>query len=156
MASDALSRLEARLDEPWSEPPGAAPANERLKDVPGLPAYVRSLPAASWSWVAPGLHIQRLKTPAASPTRVFLLRARAGTRLLQHGHDGVEMTCILSGSFSHDGQRYAPGDFDFGADESDHDIAIGSENACICLVAMRGKLQLRGIFGRMIQPLIAI
>lgn len=156
MAEGALSRIEALLDAPEHEPARPAPPNARLSAVDGLPGFVRRLPAANWRWVAPGLHIQRLTPPAQSATRVFLLKAKPGMRLLQHGHSGVELTCVLSGSFSHDGERFSPGDFDCGDAETEHDIAIGAESECICLVAMRGELQLRGFAGRLIQPLIAI
>jgi putative transcriptional regulator len=156
MSEGALSRIEALLDAPMPEPAPPVAANARLGAVDGLPGYVRRLPAAAWRWVAPGLHIQRLTPPADSPTRVFLLKAKPGMRLLPHGHNGVELTCVLSGSFSHDGERFAPGDFDCGDAGIEHDIAIGAEGECICLVAMRGKLQLRGFAGRLIQPLIAI
>lgn len=156
MAFGALDRIAARLDEPVAQPAAPAPLNESLKEFAGLPDFVRRLPAAPWHWVAPGLHLRRLKPPAASPTRVFLLRARAGMRMLPHGHDGIELTCVLSGSFSHDGNRYGPGDFDCGEADNDHTIAIGEESECICLVGMRGKLQLRGLAGRILQPLIAI
>ena len=156
MSGDAFGRIEALLDEPAPEPAPPPPPNDRLSAVAGLPGFVRRLPAEPWRWVAPGLHIQRLTPPAKSDTRVFLLKAKQGMRLLPHGHDGTELTCVLTGSFSHDGVRFGPGDFDCGDAGIDHDIAIGTESECICLVAMRGKLQLRGLAGRMLQPLIAI
>lgn len=156
MTTEALSQITARLDDPAPVQAPPPPPNERLRALHRLPAFVRRLPAAPWRWIAPGLHVQRLTTPAVSPTRVFLLKAKPGLRFLPHGHEGVELTCVLTGSFSHDGRRFAPGDFDYGAADNDHDIAIGAESECICLVAMRGKLQLRGLVGRAIQPLIAI
>lgn len=156
MASDALSKIQALLDHPEPKPALLPAQNERLRSLDGLPAFVRRLPAEPWRWVAPGLQIQRLTPPAQSDTRVFLLKAKQGMRLLPHGHDGIELTCVLTGSFSHDGERFAPGDFDCGDAGTEHDITIGSESECICLVAMRGKLQLRGLAGRIIQPLIAI
>jgi putative transcriptional regulator len=156
MDEDALRRIEALLDAPEPAPAPLPAPNAQLRKVEGLPHFVRRLPAAPWRWVAPGLHIQRLTPPAQSPTRLFLLKAKPGMRLLPHGHDGVELTCVLSGSFSHDGERFTAGDFDCGDAGTEHDIAIGAESECICLVAMRGKLQLRGFAGRLIQPLIAI
>ena len=89
-------------------------------------------------------------------TRLFLLRAKPGVRLMPHDHTGSEMTCVLSGGFSHDGNHYGPGDFDWGESGIGHEIAIGEEGECVCLIAMRGKLRLKGLLGRLIQPLIAI
>jgi len=156
MSAGALDRITARLDEPAPVTSPPPPPSERLRELEGLPGFVRRLPAEPWRWVAPGLNIQRLKVPAQSPTRVFLLKAKPGIRLLPHGHQDAELTCVLTGSFSHDGQRYGPGDFDCGDSASEHEIAIGNEVPCISLVAMRGRLTLRGAVGRLIQPLIAI
>lgn len=156
MADGALERIAGRLENPAPATVSAPPPNERLREIDGLPAFVRRLPAQPWRWVAPGLHIQRLDPSAASPTRVFLLKAKPGIRLLPHGHEQAELTCVLTGSFSHDGQHYGPGDFDCGDDGIQHEVAIGPEVPCISLVAMRGRLTLRGPVGRLIQPLIAI
>ena len=156
MSAGALDRITARLDEPAPVLSPPQPPSERLRELEGLPGFVRRLPAEPWRWVAPGLKIQRLKVNAQSPTRVFLLKAKPGIRLLPHGHQDAEMTCVLTGSFSHDGQRYGPGDFDCGDSATSHEIAIGAEGPCISLVAMRGRLTLRGAIGRLIQPLIAI
>jgi putative transcriptional regulator len=156
MSADAPERIAARLDDPAPALPPAPPPQAALRELDGLPTFVRRLPAEPWRWVAPGLKIQRLKPAAASPTRVFLLKAKPGIRLLPHGHQDTELTCVLTGSFSHDGQRYGPGDFDCGDSAGEHEIVIGSEAPCISLVAMRGRLTLRGPLGRLIQPLIAI
>ncbi len=156
MDAGAFGKVAALLDEPGPARPALPPPTGALVDVPGLPPYVRRLAAGRWRWIAPGLHLQPLTPPAASTARVFLLRARAGMRMVPHGHSGVELTCVLKGSFSHDGQLYAVGDFDCGDGEGDHAIAIGDESECLCLVALTGELQLRGLAGRLVQSFIAI
>ena len=155
MPGDALSRIEAQLDEPAPPPPRRQRQAESL-DVPGLPAFVRGMPASNWTWVAPNLHLKRLALPDPGATRVFLLRSSAGSRFLPHGHTGSEMTTVLSGSFCHDGERYGPGDFDFGDPDTAHEIVIGPEGDCVSLVAMRGELRLHGLLGRLVQPFLAI
>ena len=156
MADGALERITAQLNDPLPVQGPPPLPHTRLLEMEGLPAFVRRLPAEPWHWVAPGLHIQRLKPAAASPTRVFLLKAKPGIRLLPHGHEDTELTCVLTGSFSHDGKHFGPGDFDCGDSATDHEVTIGAKGPCISLVAMRGKLTLRGFIGRLIQPLIAI
>lgn len=149
---DAFARMQARLDQPAPTPaPQPAPG---LSDVPGLPDFVRRLPAGAWSWVAPGLHVRRLQLDPSSATRVFLLRSRAGSKFISHAHTGFEMTCVLMGSFSHGGERYAAGDFDLGTPDISHDIEIGDEGPCVSLVAMQGTLKLPGVLGRLFQPFI--
>jgi putative transcriptional regulator len=152
MSGGAFDRLLSRLDAPVRETPVEAIKSEALSDVPGLPAFVRRLPAGEWKWLAPRLHLRRISLSDGQETRVFLLRAGPNLKLLPHAHTGTEMTCILQGSFSHDGARYGAGDFDFGDREMIHDIAIGPESDCICLVAMRGALKYQGLLGRLVQP----
>ncbi len=154
IAEDAISCLEARgQDRPARKDRSGA---EGMQDVPGLPAFVRRLPAGAWRWVAPGLRVRRIGLPDAEPTRVFLLKARAGVKLMQHTHTGIEMTCVLKGSFGHDGACFAPGDFDLGDPATSHTIEVGPESECISLVAMRGELRLNGLIGRLVQPMISL
>jgi putative transcriptional regulator len=156
MASDALSEIEARLNEPAPTIASVQSPTNTLSDIPGLPVFVRMLSAGKWSWIAPYIQIKRIALSAPSSTRVFLLKTSPGIKLLPHAHTGFEMTSVLSGSFTHDGKHYGVGDFDLGDPDVDHEIAIGPEGDCVCLVAMQGKLQLKGFLGHLIQPLISI
>lgn len=155
MAGDALNRIEARLDEP-----AASVSSPRFSDfhsdIPGPPAFVRGIPAGNWTWVAPRLHLRRLALTEPGDTRVFLLKSSPSSRFLPHGHTGFEMTSVLTGSFSHDGKHYGPGDFDFGDPDTVHEIVIGPEGDCISLVAMQGELKLQGLLGRLVQPFLSI
>jgi len=154
MSDRALAEVEARLNEP----PVPLPAGPLLgpPEVPGLPAFVRGYRFGPWTWIAPSVHLRRIELPHASATRVFLLKAGPGTKLLQHTHTGIEMTCVLSGAFRHDNTRYGPGDFDSGDDTVDHHPTVEPDEECVCLVAMHGELELRGLFGRILQPFIRL
>ncbi len=155
MSPGAFAAVEARLD--GLAPAAATKLREgatRLVDVPGLPPFVRDYAASSWTWIAPKVHLRPIQLPEASTTRIFLLRSRPGTRMIEHTHTGVEMSCVLSGSFVHAGGHFGPGDFDFGDEAIDHEVMIDSAEDCICLVAMQGELKLNGIIGRLLQPLI--
>ena len=76
--------------------------------------------------------------------------------MLQHSHTELEMTCVLTGAFSHDGGRFGPGDFDFGDEDVDHKPLVERGEDCVCLVAMRGELRLSGLIGRLIQPFVRL
>jgi putative transcriptional regulator len=156
MASDALNRIEKRLNESIPAVPSVNRDANMLSDIPELPAFVRRLPAGEWTWIAPHLHLRRIVISEPANTRVFLLKSSPGIKFLPHAHTGFEMTSVLSGSFSHDGKRYSVGDFDMGDPDADHEITIGPEGDCICLVAMQGELKLKGLLGHLIQPLISI
>jgi putative transcriptional regulator len=155
MSSGALARVAARLDERAQSaeaPAMSLPAP--LDDVPGLPAFVRRYRAGSWKWIAPRVHLRPVRLPDANTSRVFLLRSGPGTKMLEHTHTGIEMTCVLSGSFTHEGGRFGPGDFDLGDETMDHRVRVEPGMDCICLVAMQGDLRLNGIVGRLVQPFV--
>jgi len=157
VSSDAFARLEARLNEPSRTAASSRSALPTpLDDIPGLPAFVRRFPVGSWKWIAPRVHLRPIALPHSEESRVFLLQAGSGTKMLEHAHKGIEMTCVLSGSFRHDGGRFGPGDFDFGDETIDHDVRVDSGEDCICLVAMQGELQLSGLLGRLVQPFVRI
>lgn len=106
--------------------------------------------------VAPGVSLRPILLSTPGKSRAFLLSSSPGTRMLEHTHTGEELTCVLKGSFSHQGGRYGPGDFDFGDEAVDHRPIVGSEEPCLCLVAMTGDLHLHGFFGRLISPFVRL
>ena len=157
MSGNALSLVLSRLDETvkTAKQDMIVFASARA-GVPGLPRFVRGYSAGEWKWIAPGLHQRPIHVPDGSDTRVFLLKARPGLKLLPHTHTGTEMTSVLTGSLNHDGTRYGAGDFDLGDSDVDHEISIGPEGDCICLVAMQGELRLKGFLGHLMQPVFSI
>jgi putative transcriptional regulator len=156
MSSNALEQAQARLTETTPSSPIEAIPEISGAEIPGLPAFVRRYRFGNWTWVAPSVHVRPIVLPHASNTRVFLLKSGSGTKMLEHSHTGVEMTCVLSGAFHHDGGRYGPGDFDFGDDTVDHQPVVDAGQECICLVAMQGELRLNGLIGRLIQPFVRL
>src|SRR5690242_7074950 len=153
MSADAfdtvIARIEATPDlRKMSKPlPASVGPSDEGED---LPEIVRSLPLGKWRTVAPGVSLRPILIPSTDRARAFLLRSAAGTRMLEHTHVGSELTCVLKGSFSHEGGRYSPGDFDFGNEDVDHQPIVGSEGPCLCIVAMTGKLRMNGLLGRLI------
>ncbi len=153
MSPGAFAAVEARLS--GGTPDVATPQHSAgFRDIPGLPHFVRHYPDSAWKWIAPKVHLRPIELPEPGATRVFLLRSKPGTKMIDHTHTGFEMTCVLSGSFAHEGGHFGPGDFDFGDGSVDHDVMINSTEDCICLVAMQGDLKLHGVIGRLLQPLI--
>ena len=154
MSPGAFAAVEARLGDSTAAAPVASGTG--FRDISGLPPFVRQYGDGGWKWIAPKVHFRPIELPQPSETRVFLLRSRPGTKMVEHTHTGFEMTCVLSGSFAHDGGHFGPGDFDFGDGSDDHDVVIDSAEDCICLVAMQGDLKLNGMIGRLLQPLIRL
>lgn len=121
-----------------------------------LPEILRHCRFGKTRRVAPGVSLRPILLPAPGKSRAFLLSSSPGTRMLEHTHTGQELTCVLKGSFSHQGGRYGPGDFDYGDDAVDHRPIVGGEEPCLCLVAMTGDLHLHGFFGKLISPFIRL
>jgi putative transcriptional regulator len=153
MMAGAFDRLIAGIDDhqPRTQAPARRPAVE-----PELPVSLRGYALSGWKWVAPGVSMRPILLPEASKTRAFLLKSAQGTNMLQHTHSGIEMTCVLKGSFSHEGGVFTAGDFDYGDGGIDHKPLVGGEEECVCLVAMTGRLQLDGFIGKLIQPFIRL
>ena len=156
MSSGALAKAVARLSEPARPVPAALTTTVPHTEVPGLPKFVRGYRFGNWKWIAPSVHLRPIELPYPSDTRVFLLKSGPGTKMLDHTHTGIEMTCVLSGAFRQDGSRYGPGDFDLGDDTIDHRPIVEAGHDCICLVAMQGQLHLNGLIGRIVQPFVRL
>ena len=154
VGDNALERTLARLTEPPPPPPAPRPAF--LEAPPNLPSFVRRYEFGRWRQVAPRVALRPIKLPEACETRVFLLRATAGTKVIEHDHTGFEMTCVLSGGFSHQDGQFGPGDFDFGDVGMRHAPHVDDDEDCVSLIAMRGKLLWRGVVGKLIQPFIRL
>lgn len=123
---------------------------------PELPDILRRHRIGKRRRIAPGVSLLPVLLSPGGRSRAFLLQSAPGTRMLEHTHTGTELTCVLTGSFSHEGGRYGPGDFDFGDDGVDHRPVVGGESPCLCLVAMTGDLRMNGFFGRLISPLVRL
>jgi putative transcriptional regulator len=136
LSGDALDRLLARADEPVPAPPPIL--------NPDLPAPLNRVALGRWWPVGFGIRYRPLR--AAGAAWGGLLRAEPGRVLPRHGHAGLELTCILSGSFADGGGEYHAGDLS--EPISDHDqppFVIGAE-PCLCIIASEG-MRLRGLLG---------
>jgi putative transcriptional regulator len=156
MSEQAFAAVEARLSEKPMPRAAVAPPSVPETEVPGLPAFVRRYPFRKWTWIAPSVHLRPIELPHPSESRVFLLKSGPGTKMLQHTHTGFEMTCVLSGAFRQAGSRFGAGDFDFGDKTIDHRPIVEEGEDCICLVAMHGGLELRGLLGKLVQPFVRL
>lgn len=155
MSADAFDAVMARIEAAPSLPGNSAPAPVGPSDE-DLPEIVQRLPVGKRRIVAPGVSLRPILLGGSERSRAFLLQSAPGTRMLEHTHTGTELTCVLKGSFSHEGGRYGPGDFDFGDDSVDHRPIVGGEGPCLCIVAMTGNLRMNGLLGRLINPFLRL
>jgi putative transcriptional regulator len=154
MSEDALDKVLARLGEP--APPALVRPAETADAPAELPDFVRRYAFGEWRFVGPRVKVRPIHLPEPGPTRVFLLKSAPNTRLLQHEHTSLEMTCVLRGAFRHDGGRYGPGDFDLGDETVTHEPQVEEGEDCVCLVAMRGDLRWKGFWGLLARPFVRL
>jgi putative transcriptional regulator len=109
-----------------------------------------------WRPMAPGIrHIALLpRLPGGGTAR--LLRVAPGTALAHHGHRGREATVVLSGGFSDELGHFGPGDFAETDDAVLHQPIVGSDKACVCLIATENRLRFTGRIARLLQPVIGL
>lgn len=159
MGRGAFDDVMARIAAKPAPAAVSAPVNDDA-ELAGLPDLVKRCKIGKRRRVAPGLSMRPILLTEGgtvnSQSRAFLLRAEPGVRMLEHTHSGTELTCVLQGSFSHEGGRYGPGDFDYGDDDVDHRPLVGEEGPCLCLVAMTGKLRMNGLLGRLVNPFVRL
>lgn len=156
LAAGVFDVVMARIDGGKPDRAVQAVSRPRGVEMSGLPKVLDRYEIGRVQRVAPGLSKRAIVIPGAGKSRAFLLMAEPGTRMLEHTHTETELTCVLKGSFSHEGGRFGPGDFDLGDDTVDHRPIVGSDMACVCLVAMSGKLRINGLMGRLIDPFIRL
>jgi putative transcriptional regulator len=156
ISDGAFDLVMARIHEnPSPEAPPAIPASAASQHQ-DLPELLRRCRLGKRRRIAPGVSLQPIELPRTGKARAFLLQSAPGTRMLEHSHTGTELTCVLKGSFSHEGGRFVPGDFDYGDDDVDHRPIVGDEGPCLCVVAMTGDLRMNGFFGRLISPFVRL
>lgn len=123
-----------------------------------LPSPLRRLKPARLRWLAPGIRHGTLYRD--DDGTLHLLRVRPDIALPEHLHAGLELTCVLQGSF-HDGNgRYAEGDVSEAGEDPEEDsdgghhlVVAEPPGECVCLLATSGPLHFKHWALRLLQPL---
>lgn len=86
--------------------------------------------------------------------RPMLIRAKPGMVLPEHTHTGNEYTLVLKGSLHDAADEYHVGDLIVADASLAHEPAAGSGEECICLAVVDGRLRMKSLVGRLVQPLL--
>jgi putative transcriptional regulator len=73
-----------------------------------------------------------------------------------HGHGGLELTCVLQGAFRDEDMRFARGDIEVATEEVDHTPIADISEDCICLAVTDAPLKFKGWLPRLAQPFLGI
>jgi putative transcriptional regulator len=155
VSGDMLDRILERLDEsPVPEVPavnrGASVAPQPLRDYLGC-----DIDKLNWRLMGPGMHNVRLWA-GSNEERLWLLRARGGVTIPEHGHNGDEWTLVLKGAYQVAEHHFMVGDLESADQEVIHQPAIDEDEECICLVMTTGLIRFKSPFAKMLQPLIGL
>lgn len=114
------------------------------------------LEKVKWRFMGPGLRQAKLWS-GKDGEKLWLLKARGGTEMPEHGHRGTEMTLVLQGSYTVDGHRFDIGDLEIASSEiEDHQPIIDEGEDCICLVVTEAPIKLKTLIARAFQPFIGL
>ena len=152
LPADALARVMARAETDAGAVEPALPLN----DMPQLPEPLRRHALGPWRWMGPGVRVRDVLGPRDGACRVILLEIQPGRVMPRHTHGGVELTCVLSGAYATDDERFDRGDLEEADQHTLHQPRVISDEACLCVAALDGQILLDGWLGRLIQPFIRL
>ena len=84
-----------------------------------------------------------------------LLKLEAGRSVPHHGHNGLELTLVLSGSFGDGNGTYRRGDLVVQDQDSEHQPCAVANSDCICLISQTAPVRLKGVLGWLINRVSA-
>ena len=151
MAPDALARALASIERPQPPEPSL---RRRRPDGIDLTEVLGHLELGPKRRLGPGLWMREILREGPGVT--YLLRSGPGRRLPTHGHTGMEYVCVLTGAFSDETGRYAPGDFAQSDDSLIHAPVTDMDGECICLIAAEGPMQMHSLAGKLLQPFVGL
>jgi putative transcriptional regulator len=147
---DLKSRILDRLDDPFED----APAPRRSGIYPG--PVMQALKGRPLRWKSVGGGVRQNILSAGEDGSLRLLYIPGGQAVPDHGHNGLEMTLVLQGSFEDETGRFGAGDLEVADETLEHTPVAQAGPACICLAATDAPLRFRGLVPRLLQPLFGI
>jgi putative transcriptional regulator len=155
VSDDVLNQLMSRLDN--AAMPEIAPATSTSGFVPApLQEFLNcDIDALNWRFMGPGMSNARLWN-GPNDERLWLLKARGGIAVPEHGHNGEEWTLVLKGSYRTDLGKFGVGEIDLAGEDVEHQPLIDPDEECICLVMTAGPIRLKSLAGRLAQPFIGL
>ncbi|WP_120501918.1 ChrR family anti-sigma-E factor [Roseovarius sp. EL26] len=150
VSSTLKDSLFAQLDAPFTP----KPVFERKGVYPG--PVVEAMKGKEPRWKKLGMGVRQDILAANDQGSVRLLYIPPGQAVPDHGHNGLELTLVLQGSFSDQTGRFGTGDVEVATEDLDH-TPIANEGApCICLAATDAPLRFNAWVPRLLQPIFRI
>ena len=145
VSQSGLTQVLDRLDTPATRPAiSSKKAPAALFGTPLPQPIAAYLPEDTetlhWSWVSPGVKFAELLNDSRG-ARVGLMRTMPGAAITPHGHNGDELTLVLSGGFRDGHVGYRRGDVQAVDENVTHEPVTDADGACLSLVMIEGKVK---------------
>ena len=140
-----------------TQAPDDAPPRSRSPDA-DIPEPIARLVGGdrladiAWTRAGPGIVQRMIEVPGAKAGTLRLIKVEPGRKIPEHGHDGAEITLVLTGTYCDQTGEFRPGDVADVDAALDHEPVAGAEG-CICLVANEGAPLFRGLIARAAQAI---
>ena len=105
-------------------------------------------------WKAIGGGVGHINVEAGDQGHAHLLKIPPGRPVPEHGHNGRELTLVLTGSFEDGSVTFNRGDLQDVGEETVHRPVAGRNEGCICLVVTDAPLNFKGMLPKIAQPFI--
>jgi putative transcriptional regulator len=154
MMASVLSQVRSEVTSPEPEAPSGAFTNAIIPDP--LRSYLGGdLNDLHWKRLAP--RIQQISIDTLDKrSQARLLRFQSGLKVPSHGHNGRELTLVLTGSLCDRDTVLYRGDIAETDERTEHQPFAGSGEDCICLAVTDAPLRFNSMFARLLQPLFGI
>lgn len=144
----AIRERQARLDaifacghDPDARREGTAGVPRTLLHFLGKP-----VDELDFRTVLPGVRECRIATDGGM-SAVFY-KIRAGRKMPQHSHEGLEVTLVLRGGFRDESGHFRRGDIAVADEHLDHKPVADDDEECLCFAVLDAPLRLTGTLGR--------
>lgn len=114
----------------------------------------KALDSIKWQSLTPSLKQHVIKTGGKATAR--LLWMAPGKSVPAHGHQGEEMTLILSGGYFDGDQAYTAGDLHIADHKTPHVPVAMEDQPCLVLTATDEPLLFKGLIPKILQPFYKI
>ena len=145
------SNVMALLDMPAEDP---QPAPKRSGIYPG--PVMQALKNRPPRWKSLGFGVRQSILSDGPDGSLRLLHIPPGRAVPDHGHNGMELTLVLQGSFDDETGTFGVGDLEIADEDLEHTPIAGAGDPCICLAATDAPLRFRTFLPRVLQPLFRI
>lgn len=149
--AELLARTLGALDTP----PLAEPQPHGASGIYPAPV-MQALKGQEPRWRSLGGGIRQTILDSDREGSVRLLYIPPGSAVPDHGHNGLELTMVLQGSFHDETGKFQVGDVEVADADLDHTPVAGEGVPCICLAATDARLRFHNFVPRLLQPIFRI